>query len=94
MFDEPEHPWLSPETDRLLREALLRQAAGRADAIEPLKKALGQVCEEGHRGGLTAEHVVMALRITWSRIPPPEGMSREAWADVYKRAVADCLSLY
>lgn len=94
MFVEPEHPWLSPETDRFLREALLRHATGRADAAEPLKKALGQVCEEGHRGGLTAEHVIMALRITWSRIPPPANMTPEAWADVYKRAVADCLALY
>lgn len=94
MFDQPEHPWLSPETDRLLREALVRHAVERAEATEPLRKALGHVCEEGHRGGLTAEHAVMALRITWSRIPPPADMSPEAWADVYKRAVADCLALY
>lgn len=88
------HPLLSSETDRLLREALLRHAAGRADVAEPLKRALGRVCEEGHRGGLTAEHVVMALRITWSRTPRPDGMTAAAWADVYKRAVAECLALY
>jgi hypothetical protein len=94
MFDRPEHPWLSPETDRLLQEALLRHAAERADADEPLRQALTHVCEEGHRNGLTAEHVIMALRITWSRTARPPGMSREAWADVYKRAVAHCLALY
>ncbi len=94
MFVQPEHPWLSPETDRLLRDALLRHAAGSEGALEPLRKALGRVCEEGHRNGLTAEHVVMALRITWSRTPPPEGMTRDAWADVYKRVVADCLARY
>jgi hypothetical protein len=90
---DPDHPWLSAETDRILREALLRRAAGDS-AEDALRAALGRVCEEGHRGGLTAEHVIMALRITWSRIPPPAGLAAEAWADVYKRAVAACLKMF
>lgn len=89
----PDHPWISPDTHRALGEALQRQS--RVDAADDLlRAALGTVCTEGHEKGLTAEHLVMALRITWARIRRPQAMSAAQWNDVYLTAVRECLAMF
>jgi hypothetical protein len=89
-FDRPR---LSDDTMAALRLALAHRAHGDA-VIGEMKAALERVCEESHARALEPEHVVLALRASWSAARRPHSVSADEWEVEYLRVLGQCLGMF